>query len=85
MERDTNCVFAGEPTGTSPNHIGESVPFSLPWSGLTGSISGLYWMNTYAQDKRKWIAPELPAEPTWAAYKEGIDPALELIKASLGN
>jgi len=72
-------IYVGEPTGSSPNFIGESIPFTLPYSGMRGTISDLYWQRSWPMDDRIWIAPELPAPPTFAAYKEGRDPALEAI------
>lgn len=84
LERDTNPVFVGEPTGTSPNHEGEPARIVLPRSHLFATAATFYWMNTYAQDQRVWIAPELPAQITWDDFAKGIDPALLTINRSLG-
>lgn len=72
-------IYVGEPTGSSPNFIGESIPFTLPYSGMKGTISDLYWQRSWPMDDRIWIAPELPAPPTFAAYRNGRDPAMEAI------
>lgn len=72
-------IYVGEPSGSSPNFIGESIPFTLPYSGMRGTISDLYWQRSWPMDDRIWIAPELPAPPTFAAYREGRDPAMEAI------
>lgn len=79
IDRYTQAIFVGEPTGSSPNFVGESVTVQLPWSKLVGSISDLYWQNSTAMDSRPWIAPEIYAPPTFAALRANRDPALEAI------
>lgn len=79
IERHTNAIFVGEPTGSSPNFIGESVRVELPYSKMNGSISDLYWQTSWPMDHRPWIAPLLYTPPTFAAYREGRDPALDAI------
>jgi hypothetical protein len=79
IERYTNAVFAGEPTGSSPNFVGESIPVRLPYSKMAGSISDLYWQNSVAMDYRVWIAPQIYAPPTFEAFKSNRDPAMEAI------
>jgi hypothetical protein len=60
--------FVGEPSGTSPNFIGESIHLSLP-----------YWVRSWPMDYRPWISPQLYAPPTFAVYKENRDPAFEAV------
>jgi sugar lactone lactonase YvrE len=85
LERHTKAVFVGEPTGSSPNFVGESaVIVHLPYSKLRASISDLYWQNSVAMDYRTWIAPQIYTPPTFAAYRANRDPALEAILADLG-
>jgi tetratricopeptide (TPR) repeat protein len=81
IERYTNAIFAGEPTGSSPNFVGESIRVQLPYSKMQGSISDLYWQSSVAMDYRTWIAPLLYAPPSFVLYKENRDPALEAILA----
>jgi hypothetical protein len=81
IEMHTKAIFVGEPTGASPNFIGESIPITLPYSKMTGSISDLYWQRSWPMDYRPWIAPLLYAPPTFAFYKANRDPALEAILA----
>ena len=81
IERHTNAIFVGEPTGSSPNFIGESIRVELPYSKMFGSISDLYWQTSWPMDHRTWIAPLLHAPPTFAAYRQQRDPALEAILA----
>jgi tetratricopeptide (TPR) repeat protein len=79
LERYTNAIFVGEPTGSSPNFVGESVRVALPYSKMEGSISDLYWESSVAMDYRTWIAPLLYAPPSFEFYKANRDPALEAI------
>ena len=79
IEMHTNAMFVGEPTGSCPNFIGESVGITLPHSKMTGSISDLNWVRSWPMDQRCWIAPHLYAPPVFALYKANRDPALEAI------
>ena len=79
FERHTNAIFVGEPTGSSPNFVGEETPFTLPYSKITVNVSDLYWQSSWPQDYRTWIAPQIYAPPTFAAYRENRDPAMEAI------
>src|SRR5262245_25684514 len=79
IERHTNAIFVGEPTGSSPNFVGQDVGLTLPYSGMRGSVSDLYWQNSRAMDYRVWIAPELYAPPSFALYRANRDPAMEAI------
>jgi hypothetical protein len=84
VERHTKAIFVGEPTGSSPNFVGESaVIVELPFSKRRASISDLYWENSVAMDYRTWIAPAIYAPPTFAAYRTNRDPALEAIFSHL--
>ena len=79
IERNTNAIFAGEPTGSSPNFVGETTILRLPCSGLRLSCSSLYWQSSTAMDRRTWISPGLLAEPSILAFAENRDPGLEAI------
>lgn len=83
LARETEALFVGEPTGSSPNFIGETVRTTLPYSRMIISVSDLYWQRSWPMDSRKWIAPDLPAEPSFAVFKENRDPAMEAIEAFL--
>jgi hypothetical protein len=82
IERYTKALMVGEPTGSSPNFIGETVMVTLPYSRMAASISDLYWENSVAMDYRTWIAPRIYTPPTFAAYRAGRDPAMEAILAA---
>ena len=79
LERNTKAIFVGEPTGSSPNFIGEETTFELPYSKLNASVSDLYWQNSVNTDHRTWIAPLIYMPPTFADYMTNRDSALESI------
>jgi hypothetical protein len=81
IERHAAAIFVGEPTGSRPNFVGESIPVSLPYSKMQGTISDLYWQNSVAMDYRPWIAPTLYAPPSFELYRAKRDPAMEAIAA----
>src|SRR5688572_659357 len=74
-----NPVFVGEPTGSSPNFTGESTATVLPYSRLMVGISNRMHMNSDWEDKRAWIAPQLPVPLSSADFFAGRDPALQAI------
>jgi tetratricopeptide (TPR) repeat protein len=82
IERETNAIFVGEPTGSRPNFIGETIPFQLPYSKTLVNVADLYWQTSWPMDHRPWIAPELYAPPTFESYRQNQDPALDAILSS---
>jgi hypothetical protein len=80
IEQQTNAIFVGEPTGSAPNFVGETIGFELPYSKVSGSISDLYWQKSVAMDYRTWIAPQIYAPPTFELFKANRDPAMEAIQ-----
>jgi hypothetical protein len=85
LDRHTNAVFVGEPTGSSPNFVGETAPFRLPHSGLQANVSDLYWQTSWPFDHRTAIAPDVYAPPTFAAFSANRDPAMDAILDHLPN
>ncbi len=79
-------ILVGEPSGSKPNHIGESGWFQLPYSGLMGLVSTQFHQDSKPEDNRKWIAPHIPISLSSTDYFNGNDRALniilEVIKAS---
>lgn len=75
----TNATFVGEPTGSSPQFFGEVHYFTLPHSKVVMNVSDLHWVGTWPGDYRKWLPPTIYTPPTFAAYRENRDPALEAI------
>jgi tetratricopeptide (TPR) repeat protein len=79
IERETNAIFVGEPSGSRPNFIGETIPFTLPYSKAMVNVADLYWQTSWPMDHRPWIAPDLYAPPSFEAYSHNLDPAMEAI------
>jgi hypothetical protein len=77
LERETDALFVGEPTGGSPNHFGDPKIAPGPVSKIPYLISTLRWQDSTPFDARPWILPDLPAPPTFADYVAGRDLALE--------
>jgi len=82
LERHTSVLFAGEPTGSRPNHYGDSRRLRLPNSGLTVRVSTLYWQYSNPRDSRRSIAPHLFAPLRAADVLARRDPALDGILES---
>ena len=86
LEKSTNAIFIGEPTGSSPNFVGESGGvFQLPYSGIWVNASNLFWQNSYAFDKRKFISPRVFVKDSFQEFSEGTDSYLEVVKEIIKN
>lgn len=79
IELHTEETFVGEPSGSSPNFVGESTMIQLPCSGLNVSCSDRYWQHVVSTDKRIWIAPHIAAPISSSDYLSDRDPALDAI------
>ncbi len=72
-------VYVGEPSGSRPNFIGESIPFTLPYSKMSGTVSDLYWQRSWPMDARNWIPPDLPTPIRFSDLRVGRDAAMDAI------
>jgi tetratricopeptide (TPR) repeat protein len=79
LERYTNTLFAGEPTGASVNGYGDHDMIPLPNSGLAVSVAPTWYQTMDPNDERPWIAPQIAAELTSEDYRTNNDPALNAI------
>jgi hypothetical protein len=79
IQRQTNAIFVGEPTGAKPNSLGDETYFMLPYSKLAASVADVYWQGSWPQDFRKWVAPQIFVEPTFEAYRSNHDAAMDAI------
>jgi len=82
IEHYSDAVFIGEPTGSSPNFIGENNLFILPYSGLAISSSNVYHQRgLYSSDKRIWLAPDIYIPINFKDFMNGENPIInEIIK-----
>lgn len=79
LDRWTEAVFLGEPTGSSPQFYGDHAFFRLPNSGLLVSASPTWWQPGGPYDDRPYLPPRLAFEPRFEDYVAGRDPALEAV------
>jgi hypothetical protein len=79
MESSTQALFAGEPTGESPNQSGEPEVYHLPHTQLPVLISTKRWLDSAPEDHRIWTMPDVPASLTFDAFVNGRDPVIEAI------
>ena len=76
VERDTDAVFVGEPTGARPNLYGDVRDVVLPRSGIIAHVSSRYWQMGDTPDARPALPPDLPVALTSRDYFAGRDPIL---------
>lgn len=79
LEFNTKAIFAGEPTGASPNHYGDNRPLILPNSKLEVRLSSIFWQNSFPVDNRKATEPHIKIELSSADYFSGKDPVLDAV------
>ncbi|HWT03296.1 MAG TPA: tetratricopeptide repeat protein [Pyrinomonadaceae bacterium] len=79
LEKYTNTIFVGEPTGENVNFYGDSARIELPNSGLVVRASTLWWQNLDPRDRRQWTGPHIAAELTSTDYLTNNDPAMKAI------
>jgi hypothetical protein len=79
LERETFAIFAGEPAGGSPRHFGDAKPFEAGAITLRGGVSTLPWFDSYPQDQRKWVMPDLLIPRTFADWRAGRDLVLDAV------
>lgn len=78
LERETFALFVGEPSGGAPNHYGDGQVSAGATTGITSLISTLPWFDSYPQDQRDWVMPDLPSPQLFADWRDGNDPALQI-------
>jgi hypothetical protein len=78
LDAATRVVFAGEPSSSRPNFVGEENPVILPWSGAIASISNRYH-EQIPGDSRPWIPPDWPLALGSTDYFANRDPLLQLV------
>ena len=79
LEKYTEVIFVGEPSGSKGIHYGDSRKIILPNSGITVRVSVYHWQDWNPWDTRPWTAPDLTAELTSEDYRLNRDPALKAV------
>jgi hypothetical protein len=79
LEKYTNTIFVGEPSGSKGNIYGDSRRITLPNSQMIVRVSVYYWQAWSPWDTRFWTAPHLTAELTSEDYRLNNDPAMKTI------
>lgn len=81
LEKYSNAIFVGEPTGSSPNMYGDPATLVLPNSHIGFRVPTRWHQQAElgALDSRVWTEPEIYAEPTAADYVANNDPAMNEI------
>jgi len=77
LERETQALFVGAPTGAGPNHCGDAQSFTLPASGLVVRCSTVRWQKSDPRDRRRALFPDVAVAATFADWSAGRDAALE--------
>jgi tetratricopeptide (TPR) repeat protein len=85
VDRLTNVIIVGEPSGSRPNALSEAGWFSLPYSGLGGLISSQFHQPSEPEDHRIWVAPHMPINLSSDEYFSGKDPSIDAIFELIGN
>ncbi len=81
IERRTETLLVGEPTGGAPNQYGDAMRRDLPNSRLLLFVSTRYHQRSTADDPRLTHKPDLPAALSSRDFFNGRDPAMEAILA----
>ena len=81
LERETFATFVGEPSGGAPNHYGDAKIWQGKATGITAMVSTIPWFDSYPQDERPWILPDLPVPQLFADWQAGRDRALDVALA----
>ena len=79
LEKYTNILFVGEPSGSKGNAYGDSRKIILPNSSITVRVAIYFWQDWLPTDNRDATVPQIPAPLTFEAYSHKIDPALQAI------
>lgn len=84
LERLADPIFVGEPSSGFGNQDGDESSVVLPYSGIRGWLTSVWWQLSHPWDKRTSIVPQVPVQLTAQSYFGGKDPALETILKMIG-
>jgi hypothetical protein len=77
LDKQTNAIFIGEPTGGSPNTYANPRKLKLPNSGIFVEVSSKYFEVGGAGDHRDTIVPDVAATSSLDDLLAGRDPVLD--------
>jgi len=80
LDARTSALIVGERMAACPTAFGNARRFTLPFTGISVSVSTLLEIGVSAQDRRSTIEPELPSRLSLDAWLKREDPALESIR-----
>jgi hypothetical protein len=83
VEHETDAIFVGEDSGSSPNQFGDAVTVRLDHSGLILRVAPEFVVPSDPADTRITIEPDIDAPLSSADYFGDRDPAMEAILADL--
>lgn len=81
LERRTRTLFAGEPSGFTPNHHGDAEAFRLPETSVIVQVASRYWADGGPYDRRSAIEPDVRVPFESRHHFEQRDPVLEAVAA----
>lgn len=76
LDKYTQAIFIGEPTGQNINFYGDNNRVELPHSKIPVHLSFAWWQDKPVWEDGPWTAPHLAAEMSFADYINNQDPAL---------
>jgi hypothetical protein len=77
VESQTSAISVGEPTGGGVNQYGDSMPFTLPSTGVQVFVATEYVARAPERDRRLAVVPDVPVAVTSADFRAERDPVLE--------
>lgn len=81
LEKNTEVIFVGEPTGENVNFYGDTKTETFPNSKLQVNLSWLWWQNMDPRDKRKATSPALAVDMSFNDFYNNVDPVMNVINA----
>lgn len=79
LEAGTSATIVGESMGGNPTFYGDVTDVPLPYSGLSVTVTGMLEVGVDPEDPRDTIEVDQLAPLTREFWRDGRDPALELI------
>jgi len=76
LDRYTNAVFVGEPTGGAPSQYGDATTIELPLAGLSVRVATSYQQFDPPGSQRLAVEPDVAVAVSAAEFFAGRDPVL---------